>query len=223
MTTTTASTTFLHETVGFLRDLRDHNASDWFDANRARYEVELLDPARRLVVALGPKLERLVPGIHAEPKIGGSIFRAQRDRRFNPDHPYKEYLDLWFWEGERATAPSGLYVRVAPSSIVVGAGARQLFTATQRAAYRTAVASDAGPELVSIVRRLARAGFVIDGSRSPLDLCGAEPLVLLERQRALFARAELDSALAGDARLIPELLRCWRRALPLHRWLMTHR
>lgn len=91
---------FSAETVEFLTDLRAHNDKAWFDANRARYEFGYVEPAKDFVEVMGPGLEKLVPGIHAEPSVRGSIFRINRDIRFSSDkRPYKDHLDFWFWEG----------------------------------------------------------------------------------------------------------------------------
>src|SRR5947208_16406930 len=43
--------------LNFLRELEDNNDRDWFKANRARYDRDLLAPAR----ALAEKLEPLGP------------------------------------------------------------------------------------------------------------------------------------------------------------------
>lgn len=87
--------------LGFLRDLGAHNDRAWFEAHRADYEGLVLGPARELVVALGGRLARLAPGVHADPRVNGSILRLNRDARFSADkRPYKTHLDLWLWEGD---------------------------------------------------------------------------------------------------------------------------
>ena len=115
---------FPAETVAFLTDLRAHNDKAWFDSNRVRYESGYLEPAKEFVELIGPALAKLVPGIRAEPSVRGSIFRINRDVRFSSDkRPYKDHLDFWFWEGDRKAAVSGLFLRVWPDGVVVGAGA----------------------------------------------------------------------------------------------------
>ena len=65
-----------------------------------------------------------MPGIATEARVNGSIFRINRDTRFSKDKtPYKDHLDFWFWEGQRKTALSGLFLRIAPAAVTVGAGA----------------------------------------------------------------------------------------------------
>jgi len=69
----------------FLRELRGNNNKDWFDAHRSDYEVFWVAPAKALVVAAGQQLIELAPGIRAEPRVLGSIFRINRDTRFARD------------------------------------------------------------------------------------------------------------------------------------------
>src|SRR5918998_456518 len=114
---------FPRATLDFLTDLRANNSREWFDANRARYERDLVAPAKAFVTAAAPLLDRLAPGISAEPRVLGSIFRINRDTRFSPDkRPYKAHLDLWFWHGRRSDAASGLFLRLTPDELSVGAG-----------------------------------------------------------------------------------------------------
>ena len=115
---------FPAEPLEFLADLGHHNSKSWFDANRQRYEAAYLDPAKSFVDAIGPQLRELVPGIATEARVNGSIFRINRDTRFSKDKtPYKDHLDFWFWEGQRKTALSGLFLRIAPAAVTVGVGA----------------------------------------------------------------------------------------------------
>jgi uncharacterized protein (DUF2461 family) len=69
------------EAIDFLRELEDNNDREWFRANRARYESDLMAPAR----ALAEKLSKL-----GEPHF----FRPYRDTRFRPGPPIKEQLGV---------------------------------------------------------------------------------------------------------------------------------
>jgi hypothetical protein len=105
------------DTIEFLADLRRHNNKGWFDAHRDRYETAYVEPAKAFVEAAAPGLATIVPGITAEPRVLGSIFRIHRDTRFSTDkRPYKDHLDFWFWQGARKTAVSGLFLRVSPDT-----------------------------------------------------------------------------------------------------------
>jgi uncharacterized protein (TIGR02453 family) len=72
--------------LAFLRDLRAHNDKAWFDANKARYEKDVVEPARALVRHLTAALGAEFPQITgSDAKAGGSLTRIFRDTRFGKD------------------------------------------------------------------------------------------------------------------------------------------
>ena len=216
---------FPAETVEFLTDLRAHNDKTWFDLNRARYESGYIEPAKAFVEVVGPELNELVPGIHAEPRVHGSIFRINRDIRFSSDkRPYKDHLDFWFWEGDRKAAVSALFLRVWPDGVVVGAGAHA-FDNRQLAKYRDAVVDPtAGAKLATIVTDLEAAGHEIGGEtykRLPRGYAATGIAERLLRHSALYVHAELPVRTATSARFIDTVLGHWRAFLGVHRWLVA--
>lgn len=49
--------------------------------------------------------------------MNGSTFRTNRDTRFSKDKtPHEDHVDRWFWEGDRKSATSGLFLRIAPDA-----------------------------------------------------------------------------------------------------------
>jgi uncharacterized protein (TIGR02453 family) len=217
---------FPTETVEFLTDLRAHNNKAWFDANRARYESGYVEPAKAFVEAIGPDLDDLVPDIHAEPRVLGSIFRINRDIRFSSDkRPYKDHLDFWFWEGDRKAAVSGLFLRVSPDGVVVGAGAHG-FDKRPLDAYRDAVAdATAGSELATIVRDLAVAGHEIGGEtykRVPRGYAVDGIRERLLRHSALYVHAQLPAKTATSTRVVDTVLTHWRSFVSVHNWLVAN-
>lgn len=82
----------------FFRALRRNNEKAWFEANRTRYEDDVLEPCKTFVRAFKPRLRELSPHFQAEPKVqGGSLFRIHRNLRFNPGAPpYKEQTGIQF-------------------------------------------------------------------------------------------------------------------------------
>ena len=125
----------------FLAGLARDNTKGFFDAHRAVYRNELLEPAKAFVVTLGAVLRRRAAvGLQADPRVGGSLFRIANDLRFARDQPpYKPHLDVAFWEGP--TGPRrdpALIVRITPTDIHLGCGQIGL-TGAALAAYRTAL------------------------------------------------------------------------------------
>ncbi|MSP60278.1 MAG: DUF2461 domain-containing protein [Myxococcales bacterium] len=109
----------------FLRELRDHNDRAWFQANKARYESEVRDPALRFISDFGPRLRRLSEHFMADPRpVGGSLMRIHRDTRFAKDKsPYKTNVGIQFRHdaGKDVHAP-GFYLHLDPDSVFAGVG-----------------------------------------------------------------------------------------------------
>jgi uncharacterized protein (TIGR02453 family) len=158
---------FPPETIRFMRQLRANNRKDWFDAHRSDYEAFWVAPAKAFVVAAGQQLAELAPGIRAEPRVLGSIFRINRDTRFARDpSPYKDHLDFWFWEGERRRAVSGFFARLTPEFLGVGAGCHGL-DPERLTRFRHAIADpSSGAELAGIAQRLEAVGYELVAPRS---------------------------------------------------------
>jgi uncharacterized protein (TIGR02453 family) len=211
--------------LGLLAELAANNRRDWFAQHRAEVEAFLLDPSRALIRELAPRLRRLSPGLRAEPHVGGSILRLQRDARFARESPFKDHLELWFWEG---SGPSrlhpGFFLRLAAHQLIVGGGIRSL-PPESLAGYRRAVDEPGtGLELTRLLGRLARRGWSLRGHR----LRGVPPPYPPEHERADLLRrtglwVECQSP-PPDELFDPELVTLvsgrFRALLPLHRWLL---
>ena len=90
--------------LDFLRELEDNNDSDWFRANRKRYDEDLLGPTRATA-------ERLSD--FGEPHY----FRPYNNRRYRPGPPLKEHIAVAFrW------AIGGFYVNLSLDGLLVAAG-----------------------------------------------------------------------------------------------------
>jgi uncharacterized protein (TIGR02453 family) len=217
---------FPPETIGFLRELRANNRKDWFDAHRGDYEAYWLEPAKAFVVAAGRQLAEVAPGIRAEPRVLGSIFRINRDTRFARDaSPYKDHVDFWFWEGERRNAVSGFFARLTPERLGVGAGCHGL-DPERLARFRHAVAdASSGAELAGVAQHLEAAGYELGGAalkRPPAGFTDAGPAGRFLRHKALFVHHDdpVDERVQTGA-VLDTCMRHWNALAPLHRWL-TH-
>ena len=109
----------------FLNDLSKNNRRDWFQANKSRYESELLEPALAFIEAVAEPLHKISPHFRAVPKkVSGSLMRIYRDVRFSKDkRPYKTNVGIQFRHesGCDVHAP-GFYFHVAPDEVFLGAG-----------------------------------------------------------------------------------------------------
>ncbi len=215
---------FPPDTLSFLRDLAADPTRTFFDANRDRYHAHWRDPAAAFVEAVAPGLARLAPGLRAEPRVHGSILHPRQDVRFGSDRAlYRDHVGLVFWEGERADAPSVLFLRVHPDHVTVGVGARWLSPDRLRA-YREAVLdADRGGALVEAVEQVRGAGWPLHGAtlaRGPRGVQVDDPeRAELLRHTALWAEADLPrSRGARDRpvhRLVPATVGAAAAAAPL--------
>lgn len=226
-TTTTSFAGFPREGFAFLAELATDNTRAFFDAHRETYEAALLEPAKAFVTALGELLrERVSPAIRAEPRVNGSILRINRDTRFaNDKRPYKDHLDLWFWEGD---APSrerpGLSVRLRPATVVLSAGIHRLEPAVL-AAYRHAVDDERSGEGLetAIEDALTLRGVKLGGAaykRVPRGYDADHPRAELLRHGALYVGGEwkLPRAASGPGFVGWAADRLEQMA-PVERWL----
>ena len=101
-----AAAYFAPQFFGFFRELAKNNNRDWFQANKARYEEVVQEPAVRFIRDAASRLQKISPHLVGDPKpFGGSLSRIHRDIRFSPDKsPYKTHVGIHFWHDE-ATPP----------------------------------------------------------------------------------------------------------------------
>jgi len=80
----------------FLRRLAENNDRDWFKAHQAQYEEQVRGPALAFIEDLSEPLLGVSAHFSADPrKVGGSLFRIQRDTRFSKDKtPYKTHVGI---------------------------------------------------------------------------------------------------------------------------------
>jgi uncharacterized protein (TIGR02453 family) len=118
---TTEAPSFSPALFAFLRELARNNEREWFNANKARYEQEVKEPALAFVEDIGYRLPQVAPQLTADKR---SLFRIYRDTRFSKDKtPYKTHVGLYFRHarsGEADTA--GVYLHLEPGHVFLGAG-----------------------------------------------------------------------------------------------------
>ena len=128
----------------FLRDLSENNDREWFNANKHRYENDLLEPALAFIEDFGLRLPAISPHLVADARRqGGSLFRIYRDTRFAKDKsPYKTQAGIYFRHERSKEAHSpGLYLHLEPRNVFAGGGIWHADPKTAHA-VRTAIAKD---------------------------------------------------------------------------------
>lgn len=217
---------FPRQTFAFLRGLAANNTKAWFEAHRDDFDAYWMAPARACVEALGPRLQKVAPGIQYEPKVNGSIFRVNRDVRFSRDKsPYKTTLDLWFWHGSRGgwNAP-GFFVRITADSAGMGAG-MHVFGKPELDRFRRAVLDPrAGRALVKAIASVRGAGYEVEGATRKTVPRGFDaeneraPLLLHE---GLSTEFRGKPAIAQSAAFVDECARRAAEMWPLGKWLLA--
>lgn len=113
---------FTPQTIQFLKDLKENNYKEWFDANRDVYENELLNPFKSLAVTLTPTMHTIDNGFELRPHR--IVSRIYRDTRFSKNKdPYKTCLWMSFMPpvAEWQNFP-GYFMELSEQGYVYGMG-----------------------------------------------------------------------------------------------------
>ena len=216
---------FPKEFVTFFKNLKQNNSKEWFEKNRNDYEQFVMHPAREFVEAMGAKLRKIAPGVHAIPKINKSLFKINRDVRFGSDKsPYKTYMGFWLWEGNRKRMEcSGFYLHFENNMVMIGVGVK-MFPKPLLDLYRRAVIDKKlGAELKKIIDKVSAEGYLIDGKhykKVPRGFDAEHPNAEFLLYNGLTARVEekVSDTFFSEA-IIEHAYSHHRNMLPLHRWL----
>jgi uncharacterized protein (TIGR02453 family) len=200
---------FPPEAIEFLRELEANNDRDWFKANRARYDEQLVAPA----TALGEDLSDL-----GQPHL----FRPWNDTRFHAAPPIKEHVGLAIgYEGA-----GGFYVELSLDGVLVAAGLHNPAPDQVERLRRAVDESRSAAPLTKAIASAEAAGLELnepDLVRGPRGYPPDHPrMEMLRRRRIVLTRryeigAWLNRPAAGK-RIRAEL----DAALPLVRWLRKH-
>jgi uncharacterized protein (TIGR02453 family) len=109
----------------FLELLAANNNREWFKANKARYDEQVLDVALRFIQSMQDPLAEFAPQFTAIPqRVGGSLMRVYRDTRFSKNKlPYKTNIGIQFRHQRAKDVHSpGYYVHVDPDRVFLGVG-----------------------------------------------------------------------------------------------------
>jgi uncharacterized protein (TIGR02453 family) len=129
------TTYFDDKSLKFLRALARHNERAWFLAHKQDYEDHVREPFQRLLDDLqGPLAEVSLHFRSDSRKVGGSLFRIQRDTRFASDKaPYKSWQGArLFHERSRQVPAPSFYLHLQPGASFVGGGIWHPDTPVQR-------------------------------------------------------------------------------------------
>lgn len=207
-------------TFRFLRALARHNNRAWFKAHQSDYEAQVREPFLQLIADLQGPVARLSPHYRADPrKVGGSLFRPQRDTRFSHDkEPYKPWAGARiFHERRREIAAPSFYLHIAPGDCFVGAGLWHPETHTLRNIRNFIVDNPAAWKRAARGRAF-RAHYTFRGeslTRAPQGFPPDHPLIEDLKRKSCAAGVGFEDALACSPRLFPFVTGHFQRLAPL--------
>lgn len=207
-------------TFRFLRALARHNERAWFKLHQSDYERHVRGPYLQLIADLQAPLAKISPHYRADPrKVGGSLFRIQRDTRFSGDkQPYKTWAGARLFHERRRERPApSFYLHIAPGDCFVGAGiwhpeSRTLkklraFIADNPAAWKRATRSKAFRE-----RYEFWGGSLV---RPPQGYPADHELIDDLKRKNYAAGTGFDDAIACSPELRPFVIERFKRLAPL--------
>jgi uncharacterized protein (TIGR02453 family) len=154
--------------LAFLAGLREQNDKEWFEAHRAAWDDELLPAMVEACTALHERLRGPMPKLVLQPRVGGNLFRLNRDVRFSKDKkPYETHAALLLWEGAEKFSAPGFFVRVGPTEVVFGGGL-ETFEEAHLDRYRKLLMNEkSGERLAEALKEAKKAGLTPDGEKLP--------------------------------------------------------
>ena len=195
----------------FLRELREHNDREWFNARKQRY----IDCVREPAAAFVEDFELLLPEI--SPHFKGTTFRIYRDTRFAKDKtPYKTHTGIHFRHEHAEGAHSlGFYLHLEPDNVFCGFG---VWRPDREPLRRIREAIARRPE--AWLRAID--GLTLEGTslkRAPAGFDPEHPQIEHVKRKDFVAMTRLDEAAATAPGFLHAYLAECRRAAPLVRFL----
>ena len=119
-------TYFTKEFNSFFADLAKNNKTEWFHANKKRYEEFVKEPFEEFVAEMISRMQKEDPEINILPKE--AIFRINRDLRFSKDKkPYKEWVSAVISKsGKKDKSYPGIYFHIGKKGLMLGGGMHML-------------------------------------------------------------------------------------------------
>lgn len=171
--------------IQYLADLAANNNREWFTANKATLDSQLMAPARLLCQELEAFLAVLTGTEHTT-----KLYRMHRNLRFSADKtPYNAHLHISF------LGPSGAcawHLGIDPKSVSIGSGTFE-FAPEKLQSFRD-LASGSGPAISKSLTQLVSSGARLSDpelKRVPSGYPADQPFSDLFRRKGLTAWLDL--------------------------------
>ena len=211
---------FSKGTFAFLRALARNNNRPWFHAHQADYERHVREPFLQLIADLQTPLAKISTHLRADPrKLGGSLFRIQRDTRFSHNKaPYKPFAGArLFHERRREVAAPSFYLHIAPRDCFAGGGLWHPESHTIKRIRDFLVDNPAAWKKVTRSRAFReRFGFWGESlTRPPRGYAAQHELIDDLKRKSFAAGAEFSEALACSSELLPTAVATFKPLAPM--------
>ena len=200
------------EALEFYVGLEADNSKSYWHAHRETYERAVKEP----FVRLGEEVAREFGPLH--------VFRPYRDVRFSRDKsPYKTAAAA-VTEGPGG---AGYYVQLSAEGLLVASG-YYVLASDQLERWRAAVAdARSGPRIARDVERVRAAGYEVAGHEAlktaPRGYPKDHPRIELLRNKGLtVGRTFVPARWLHTRAAYDRIVRVWRDAAPVNRWLDRH-
>lgn len=218
------SASFRPETLRFLEELQVNNERSWFNANKQRYDEQVLDPALVFIHSLQEPLARFAPHFVAQAtRVGGSLMRVYRDTRFaGSKEPYKTNIGIQFrHEQARNVHAPGYYLHIEPGEVFAGVGMWRPEPEALRA-IRERIAAKPGEWRRAVGDRAFRRHFELSGEslmRAPRGFDREHELIEDIRRKSFIAVKHFESGACLQARFANRVEAAFKAGEPLMRFL----
>ena len=212
--------------LAFLKQLGKNNEREWFEAHRVVWDEEIVPAMLGWCGELSERLLDVMPRLTFAPRIGGSLYRLNRDIRFSRDKsPYKTHVAALLWEGGDKHDAPGIYLHVSPDEVLFGGGMWVFEHEGRLDRYRKRLQDDASAQrLESSLSHARKAGLQIEAQeqlqRPPRPFTPEHPRAALSRYKGLTVGKRMKPGAWLHSR---EALRrseaVTRSYAPLHAWL----
>lgn len=211
--------------LAFLSALALHNERDWFEAHRSVWDVEIVPAMLAWCGELVERLRDVMPRAVFVPRVGGNLYRLNRDTRFSRDkRPYKTHVAALIWEGAAKHDSPGAYLHVAPGEIIFGGGL-YLFEESRLDRFRKLLHSDSSAgRLEAALAQAKKGGLKLEVAdklvRPPRGFDPEGPRAELSKYKGLtVARHAKPAAWLHSIEALDRSEAAFRAYAPLHAWL----
>lgn len=214
---------FSNAFVTFFKDLSKNNSTEWFQANKKRYETDVKKPFQTFISDLIHEVAKFDKSIQIE--AVDAIMRINRDIRFSNDKsPYKLHVSaIISSEGKKDKVTPGMYLEFAADKISIYGGAHMLDKPLLQK-VRSAIAADLKKfdKLVQHSDFKKHFGEIIGEKNKiiPPEFKGLIDKQALLANKNFYFHAELPVAILLKEDLMKQLIPYFKSAKPINAFLL---